>query len=208
MISALKDKHLRAIYNNSFLTMDGMPLIWYSNLIYNARITSTVNGPDLMLKCLEQGKDKAWKHFFLGGKPEVNTDLVKAMTERFPGIHIVGSHAPPFRDLTASEDEQLIALINNSHADFLWVGLGAPKQEKWIAAHLSRISVPIQIGVGAAFSFHSGHVQRAPLWMQNNGLEWLFRMIKERRLIKRYLSCNPVFLALFARDFFVKKIVR
>jgi len=156
-----------------------------------------------MLRCLDQGRSHGWKHFFLGGKEEVLTDLVSAMQSRFPGVDIVGWHSPPFRPLSDEEDAQLVELINQHQPDFLWVGLGAPKQEKWIAAHLAKIKAPVQIGVGAAFDFHSGHVLRAPLWMQKSGLEWLYRMLQDRRLIKRYCATNPVFLALFFRDFIV-----
>lgn len=208
LVHSLKHKEMQEICNKSLTTMDGMPLIWYSNLIYNAGIKATVNGPDLMIKSLEHGLDKQWKHFFLGSTKSVQSDLVSAMSQRFPGIQIVGSHSPPFRPLTEAEDNALVDMINQSGADFLWVGLGAPKQEKWIADHLHRIHVPVQIGVGAAFSFHSGHVRRAPLWMQKNGLEWLYRMFKETRLIKRYLTSNPIFMALFARDILLKKILR
>jgi len=118
-------------------------------------------------------------------------------------VNIVGWHSPPFRPLSLEEDEQLVALINEHQPDFLWVGLGAPKQEKWIAAHLAKVNAPVQVGVGAAFDFHSGHVRRAPVWMQKSGLEWLYRMLQDRRLIKRYCATNPVFLALFLRDFVV-----
>jgi N-acetylglucosaminyldiphosphoundecaprenol N-acetyl-beta-D-mannosaminyltransferase len=108
--------------------------------------------------------------------------------------------------LSEQEDADLVEMINSLQPDFLWVELGAPKQEKWIAAHLSRINVPVQVGVGAAFDFHSGHVNRAPVWMQKTGLEWIYRMLQDRRLIKRYLMTNPVFLALFLRDFIKAKI--
>jgi N-acetylglucosaminyldiphosphoundecaprenol N-acetyl-beta-D-mannosaminyltransferase len=99
-------------------------------------------------------------------------------------------------------------MINSSKPDFLWVSLGAPKQEKWIANHLHRINVPVQLGVGAAFSFHSGHVLRAPRLMQVYGLEWLFRMLKEPRLVKRYLSSNPIFLGLFIRDYILSRLFK
>lgn len=199
VVSCQSDAELRDINNRSLVTMDGLPLVWYANLVHRASV-GRVCGPDLMLHCLDQGRDKGWKHFFLGGKPEVLTDLQQKMLERFPGVTIVGLHSPPFRSLSAEEDQQLVDMINAAEADFLWVGLGAPKQEKWIAAHLDRVHVPVQLGVGAAFDFHSGHVQRAPLWMQRNGLEWLYRMAMDKRLVKRYLSTNPVFLKLFLRD--------
>ncbi|MGZ8946441.1 MAG: WecB/TagA/CpsF family glycosyltransferase [Methylococcaceae bacterium] len=201
VVTSLTDKALRDINNQSLITMDGLPLVWYAKAIHGAIIKERVCGPELMLRCLDEGRTHGWKHFFLGGKDEVLTDLVSAMQLRFPGADIVDWHSPPFRPLSVQEDEQLVALINQHQPDFLWVGLGAPKQEKWIAAHLQQVKVPVQIGVGAAFDFHSGHIQRAPEWMQKSGLEWLYRMLQDRRLIKRYCATNPVFLALFFRDF-------
>lgn len=207
VVTALSDRELRAISNRALVTMDGMPLIWYANLVHKARITDRICGPDLMLKCLDHGRAAGWRHYFLGGKPDVLTDLVTIMHERFPGVDIVGWHSPPFRELSADEENRLLADINSATPDFLWVGLGAPKQEKWIAANIDRLAVPVQVGVGAAFDFHSGHMARAPLWMQRYGLEWLFRMFKDRRLVRRYLATNPVFLALFARDFLLARVL-
>lgn len=206
VVTSLRDKELRAINNRSLTTMDGLPLVWYAKKVHNAQIKERVCGPELMLRCLDQGRTHGWKHFFLGGKEAVLHDLEQAMETRYPGVSIVGTHSPPFRPLSAEEDNALVNLINQTKPDFLWVGLGAPKQEKWIANHLNNINVPVQIGVGAAFDFHSGHVRRAPLWMQQWGLEWLFRMLQDRRLIKRYFMTNPVFLAYFMRDFIIAKI--
>lgn len=207
VVSCQSDAQLRDINHHSLVTMDGLPLTWYANAVHRADV-GRVCGPDLMLKCLDHGRDKNWKHFFLGGKPHVLQDLQQKMLERFPGVAIVGLHSPPFRPLSTEEDQQLVDLINATGADFLWVGLGAPKQEKWIAAHLDRVNVPVQLGVGAAFDFHSGHVQRAPLWMQKTGLEWLYRMSQDRRLIKRYLTTNPLFLRLFLRDWLLIRVLR
>ena len=203
VVTSLTDVELKSINNRSLITMDGLPLVWYAKAVHGATINERVSGPDLMLHCLEEGRKHGWTHFFLGGKETVLTDLVSKMQAKFPGVEIVGWHSPPFRLLSIQEDEQLVALINEKQPDFLWVGLGAPKQEKWIAAHLEQIKVPVQIGVGAAFDFHSGHVQRAPVWMQKAGIEWLYRIFQDRRLIKRYCATNPIFLALFFRDFVV-----
>lgn len=205
VVSCQSDLELREINNQSLVTMDGLPLVWYANLVRGADV-GRICGPDLMLKCLDQGRVKGWRHFFLGGKPEVLQDLQEKLSQRYPGVKIVGAYSPPFRTLTDEEEQQLLRMINQSGADLLWVGLGAPKQEKWIAAHLQRIAVPVQLGVGAAFDFHSGHLQRAPVWMQRSGLEWLYRMCKDQRLVKRYLSTNPVFLMLFLRDFLRSKL--
>jgi len=201
VVTSLSDKELRDINNQSLITMDGLPLVWYARAVHRAKIKERVCGPELMLRCLDQGRIHGWKHFFLGGKQRVLTDLVNVMQSRFPGVNITGWYSPPFRPLSAEEDEQLVALINQHQPDFLWVGLGAPKQEKWIAAHLAYIHVPVQVGVGAAFDFNSGHIRRAPEWMQKSGFEWLYRILQDPRLIKRYCSSNPVFLMLILRDF-------
>lgn len=208
VITSLTDNQLKRINNRSLITMDGLPLVWYARAVHQARIKERVCGPELMLRCLDQGREHGWKHFFLGGKEHVLTDLVHAMQSRFPGAEIVGWHSPPFRPLSDEEDAQLVALINQHQPDFLWVGLGAPKQEKWIAGHLAVLDVPVQAGVGAAFDFHSGHIRRAPVWMQNAGLEWLYRMLQDRRLIKRYCTTNPIFLVYFLRDLIVKNLHR
>ncbi len=208
VISSLTDKKLREINNQSLITMDGLPLVWYAKLVHNAPIKERVCGPELMLRCLDEGRKQGWKHFFLGGKEIVLNDLVSTMTTRFPGVEIIGTHSPPFRTLSTEEDDQLVELINQLKPDFLWVGLGAPKQEKWIAAHLSKVKVPIQIGVGAAFDFNSGHINRAPLWMQKSGLEWLYRILQDPRLLKRYCATNPIFLALFLRDIILVNFCR
>jgi N-acetylglucosaminyldiphosphoundecaprenol N-acetyl-beta-D-mannosaminyltransferase len=187
--------------------MDGVPLLWYANLVHGANAKDRVCGPDLMLKCLDQGRNVGWKHYFLGGRPQVLTDLVEKMHRDFPGVEIVGWHSPPFRALSPEEDDALIQQINAAKPDFLWLGLGAPKQEKWIAAHLPHIHASVQVGVGAAFDFHSGHIDRAPDWMQSYGMEWIYRMLKDRRLIKRYATTNPIFLWLFAKHFLLARVL-
>ncbi|QWF69484.1 WecB/TagA/CpsF family glycosyltransferase [Methylomonas paludis] len=206
LVTSLKDKQLRAINDQALTAMDGTPLVWYANLIHNAGIAGRLSGPDLMLECLDKGRSRAWKHYFLGAKPQVLSQLTLAMRQQFPGVEIVGEYAPPFRELSAAEDQQLVADINAAQPDFLWVALGAPKQEKWIAEHLSRIQAPIQIGVGAAFDFLSGHKPRAPLALQKFGLEWLYRLLHDRRLLKRYVQTNPVFIWLFVKHWLARKV--
>ena len=208
LVTALRDKQLNTINNNTLITMDGLPLVWYANSIHAAGITSRLSGPDLMLACLDQGRRHGWKHFFLGAQPTVLRNLTATMQTRFPGLTIAGQYSPPFHDLSAVEDEDLVAMINAAQPDFLWVALGAPKQEKWIAAHLQRIQAPVQIGVGAAFDFISGHIPRAPHWMQRYGLEWLHRLRHDRRLLKRYLSTNPIFIWLFFKDYIRVRLLK
>ncbi len=201
VVTALSDTELLNINHQSLMTMDGLPLVWYAKKIHKSKTAERVCGPELMLRCLEHGQSQGWKHFFLGGKNDVLVDLVATMQTRYPKVNIVGWYSPPFRALTPEEDAQLIDQINAQQPDFLWVGLGAPKQEKWIAAHIDKITASVQLGVGAAFDFHSGHIKRAPVWMQKVGLEWFYRLLQDKRLFKRYLETNPIFIKHFIKDY-------
>lgn len=208
IVSSLSNRKLHAINQNSLNAMDGVPVVWYAKLVFGKHAASKVCGPDLMLKCLDEGRKRDWKHYFLGSSEQVLKDLVVSMQNRFPGVEIVGWHSPAFRQLSDQEDAELVQLINDAKPDFLWVALGAPKQELWIADHIKRIQAPVQLGVGAAFNFHSGHIQRAPKWMQKSGLEWLYRIHKEKRLLNRYLTTNPVFMYLLIRDFIIIRLLK
>ena len=127
--------------------------------------------------------------------------LAARLVERYPALKIAGMHAPPFRPITPAEDEEIVARINATGADLVWVGLSTPKQERWMAAHIGRLEAPAMLGVGAAFDFHAGLLPQAPPWMQQRGLEWLYRLAKEpRRLWKRYLRNNPAFVARILRN--------
>ena len=201
-VMCTQDNELKAIANNAaMVTIDGQPLRWYANLVHQARLEERVCGPELMKRCLEAGLDKGWRHYFLGGKPEVLEGLCRKLKATYPGLKIAGGYSPPFKPLSGAEEAEIAARINASGTDFLWVGLGAPKQEKWIARNLERVNVPVQVGVGAAFDFLSGNIKRAPVFMQQHGLEWLYRLYQDPRLYKRYLSTNPVFLYMLARDY-------
>jgi N-acetylglucosaminyldiphosphoundecaprenol N-acetyl-beta-D-mannosaminyltransferase len=135
------------------------------------------------------------RHYFYGGTPEVVEKLIARLSERHPGFTVVGHRSPPFRALSEAEDAADVAAINATQPDFVWVGLGMPKQEKWMAAHVGRIDAAALLGVGAAFDFHAGTTPRAPLWMQRSGVEWLFRLATEpRRLARRYLIDNTIFV--------------
>jgi N-acetylglucosaminyldiphosphoundecaprenol N-acetyl-beta-D-mannosaminyltransferase len=203
LVTAHRDPGLKRVMHSAALnTMDGQPLRWYANLVRKARLSDRVCGPELMLRCLDKGRQQGWKHYLLGGKKEVLQTLEDRIKKEFPGTDIVGAESPPFRPLTESEDRELVERINVSGADFLWVGLGAPKQEFWISDHLERLKTPINIGVGAAFDFHAGEIDRAPAWMQRLGLEWVHRIVHDPRLWSRYLSTNPPFLWMLVRDFF------
>jgi N-acetylglucosaminyldiphosphoundecaprenol N-acetyl-beta-D-mannosaminyltransferase len=141
--------------------------------------------------------------YLYGGRNQgALVQLALNLRQRFPGLQIVGGYAPPFRELTGEEEDAVVAEINRSRADIVWVGIGAPKQEKWMAHMRSRLEAPVLIGVGAAFDFHAGLVAQAPPWMQRVGLEWLFRLGTEpRRLWRRYMRYNPLFVRGFAGQY-------
>lgn len=175
---------------------DGMPLVWLGRLRGHGAI-GRVCGPDLLPALCRHSLARGYRHFFYGGGPGVAENLAERLRARFPGLEVAGTHTPPFRSLSAAEDAAVIGKIDESRADIVWVGLGTPKQERWMAAHLGRLEAPVMLGVGAAFDFHAGTVQRAPAWMQRSGLEWLFRLVSEpRRLWRRYLVLAPRFVVL------------
>jgi N-acetylglucosaminyldiphosphoundecaprenol N-acetyl-beta-D-mannosaminyltransferase len=189
------DPEVRALFNRAGLvTPDGMPVVWLCRLAGHDHVRR-VYGPDLMLALCEHSQRHGYRHFFYGGTPDVLDKLCAVLQARFPDLQIAGSYAPPFRPLTADEDAEVVAQINASEADIVWVGLGAPKQERWMAEHRDKLAAPVQIGVGAAFDFHAGTKPQAPRWMQRSGLEWLFRLASEpRRLWKRYFKANSLFV--------------
>ena len=192
-----RDSALRRIHNASGLTTpDGMPLVWLS-LLRGYHNVDRVYGPDLMLALCERSVGGGYRHFFYGGAEGVPEQLAANLQRRFPGLTVVGTYSPPFRPLTPEEDDQVVQMINEARPDVVWVGLGSPKQERWMAAHIGRVKAPAIIGVGAAFDFLTGRKRQAPRWMQRNGLEWLFRLLTEpRRLWRRYLVNNPLFVLL------------
>lgn len=209
LITARRDPKFGEVMCNAAMnTMDGQPLRWYANLVHGAALTDRVCGPELMLRALDEGRDKGWRHYLLGGREEVLAMLRERLNERFPGVQVVGAESPPFRPLTVEEDAAMIDRINASGADVLWVGLGAPKQELWIADRLGRLQTPVNVGVGAAFDFHAGNIARAPGWMQRCGLEWVYRLLNDTRLWRRYLSTNPPFVWLLLRDWFRARVLR
>ena len=192
-----RDPELRRIQNASGMTTpDGMPLVWLSRL-HGHDYVDRVYGPDLMLALCERSVEKGYRHFFYGGAEGVAEQLAANLQDRFPDLRVTGTYSPPFRPLTEDEDGEIVQMINESNPDIVWVGLGAPKQERWVASHVDRLKAPVLIGVGAAFDFHTGRKPQAPQWMQRRGLEWLFRLMTEPgRLWKRYLINNPLFVAL------------
>ena len=151
---------------------------------------------------MERGVRTGTRHFLYGGRNQgALVQLAHNLRVRHPGVRIVGGHVPPWRPLTADEEDAIVAEIDRSGADIVWVGIGVPKQEKWMAAMRARLRAPVLVGVGAAFDFHAGLVPQAPAWMQSIGLEWVFRLAQEpRRLWRRYARYNPLFVLGFARQ--------
>lgn len=201
IMESQRDDALRRIHNEAGLvTPDGMPLVWLGRAAGH-RAMARVYGPDLLLALCAHSVARGYRNYFYGGTPAIPDRLAASLETRFPGLRVVGRHAPPFRAVTPEEDADDVRRIAASGADIVWVGLGAPKQERWMAAHVGRVGAPVLIGVGAAFDFHAGAKRQAPRWMQRSGLEWAFRLATEpRRLAGRYLRNNPAFVWHAARQ--------
>jgi N-acetylglucosaminyldiphosphoundecaprenol N-acetyl-beta-D-mannosaminyltransferase len=201
LVVAQRDPAIRSALNHcGMATEDGMPLVWWSRLAGFSQ-ARRVCGSDLFDAVCGYGLQRGYRHYFYGASPDVLRLLTDRLRRRYPGLIIAGSHSPPFRPLTAAEDAKEVAAINETHPDFVWVGLGMPKQEKWMVEHLGKIDATALIGIGAAFDFHAGTKPRAPTWMQHAGLEWLFRLMTEpRRLAHRYLIDNALFVGYTLRQ--------
>lgn len=180
---------------------DGQPLVWALKAL-GQRDASRVYGPDLMARYLERSTRTGVRHYLYGGTNQgALVQLVNELRRRYPGLQIVGGYSPPFRELTAEEEAFVVDDIHRCHADVVWVGTGQPKQERWMAAFRDRLDTPMLAGVGAAFDFHAGLKSQAPGWMQSGGLEWAYRLAQEpRRLWRRYLLYNPLFIGAFVRQ--------
>ncbi|MDX1510779.1 MAG: WecB/TagA/CpsF family glycosyltransferase [Nitriliruptorales bacterium] len=196
VMESQRDPHLRKIHNESGLTTpDGMPMVWAAHRA-GARHVDRVYGPDLMLSVADRAAQRGWTSYFYGGAEGVADRLARNLEDRFEGFRTAGTHSPPFRELTAQEDEQIVEMINDADPDIVWVGLSTPKQERWMAAHVGRLRAPVLVGVGAAFDMHAGLLPQAPVFVQRSGLEWAYRLAREpRRLWRRYLRNNPAFVA-------------
>jgi N-acetylglucosaminyldiphosphoundecaprenol N-acetyl-beta-D-mannosaminyltransferase len=197
LMQAQRAESFKKILRDADLVVpDGFPLVWLGRR-KGLALRRRVYGPELMERFCEESTAQGYRHFFYGGAQGVAEDLSIRLAARFPGLQIAGAYCPPFRPLTQQEDEAVVSLINSVHADVVWVGLGAPKQERWMSEHQSRLKAPVLVGVGAAFDFHTGRIAQAPLWMREHGLEWLFRLSREpARLWRRYLIYGTQFVAL------------
>lgn len=191
-----------ALRGADLCTLDGMPLVWIGR--WRNRVVERVPGPEFMTALLRRTglwADRRCRHFLYGSTPDVLAALSKAIADLAPGVDIVGVLSPPFRALSEDEEQALVATINAAEPDVVWVGLGAPRQELWLARNRPHLTAPVVSAVGAAFDFVAGTKPKAPRWMQQAGLEWLFRMgCEPRRLGPRYLKTVPRFLWLMVKD--------
>jgi N-acetylglucosaminyldiphosphoundecaprenol N-acetyl-beta-D-mannosaminyltransferase len=193
---AHRDPDFKKILNSCDLFFpDGISVIWVARLRgYTLRKKKT--GPELLREFCKMASQRGYSNYFYGDTPETLRLMAENFKREFPELKIAGSYSPPFRSITAEEDDEIVRSINSSGADVLWVGLGCPKQERWIFDHKDRLNVPVAAGVGAYFKFHSGQVKRAPAWIGNLGLEWLWRLATEpRRIWRRVLVDGPQFLS-------------
>lgn len=210
VMEAREDADLRAAVEGAAFTVpDGQPLVWALRALGHD-ISTRVYGPELMLQACERAAASGQRQYFYGGRDDgALLRLTKSLRERFPRLRIAGGWSPPFRELSERELDDVAARINSAEPDVVWVGIGVPKQEKWMAAMRERLDAPVLIGVGAAFDFHAGLVPQAPGWMQRAGLEWAYRLRQEpRRLWRRYARHNPRFLTGFARQWAAERRTR
>jgi N-acetylglucosaminyldiphosphoundecaprenol N-acetyl-beta-D-mannosaminyltransferase len=203
IVEAQRDPSFKRILNTADLNVpDGAPLVWMGRR-RGYVLPRRVYGPDLLLAFCEATKGKDYRHFFYGGEPGVAERLAKSLQSRFPAMRVSGTLSPPFRPLDAQEQQEITNLISTAAPDIVWVGLGTPKQERWMQEHKNLLHVPVLVGVGAAFNVLSGTRRQAPLWMREHGLECLFRLLQEpRRLWRRYLIYGAQFIAYLALEFF------
>jgi N-acetylglucosaminyldiphosphoundecaprenol N-acetyl-beta-D-mannosaminyltransferase len=210
LMVARNDQQMRdALLRSTMVMPDGMPLVWGVNLL-GERLRDRVYGPELMLRYSRRCAERGHRVWLYGGRDQGSlAQLALSMRHHNPGIQVVGGYSPPFRPLTVAEEHAVVEQINEDRPDVLWVGIGVPKQEKWMVRMRDRLEVPVMCGVGAAFDFHSGRISQAPPWMQERGLEWIYRIAQEpRRLLPRYLWFNPLFVAAFARQLLAERAGR
>jgi N-acetylglucosaminyldiphosphoundecaprenol N-acetyl-beta-D-mannosaminyltransferase len=195
IMEALHDPSFKkAVEESDLVVPDGMPLVWLGRLQGHS-IPHRIYGPDLLLAFCERTSRRKYTHFFYGGARGVADEMVAHLKNRLGDLRVVGTYSPPFRSLTPEEDIEVIRMINQAAPSVLWVGLGCPKQERWIHDHRSRLNVPLMLGVGQAFDLISGRTRQVPRFMGDHGFEWLFRLCREpRRLWRRYLIYNTQFL--------------
>ena len=201
VITAYDDDQYKKVQNTAIAALpDGGPIASYC-IKKGFSETKRTTGPDFMGEILKLGLKENYKHFFYGSTTETLAKLKIQLENDYKGINIVGMYSPPFRKLTDEEDKDIIKMINDASPNFVWIGLGAPKQEIFMYEHKDKIN-SLMVGVGAAFDFFAGNIKRAPAWMQKLNLEWLYRLLQDpKRLFSRYLYTNTKFI-------FLTKILR
>lgn len=189
------DPELQQVLNSAFINVpDGMPMTWIGRWRGHQHM-DRVFGPDFMAAMCRASITRNYRHFFCGGEPGVAERLKETLKLRFPGLEVVGTWTPPFRDLYPAEEEELLSLLRASRPHIVWVGMSTPKQERFMARYVDRFGVPLLVGVGAAFDFHTGRVRDCSTWVKRCGLQWLHRLVQDpRRLWRRYLRNNPAFI--------------
>ena len=200
VVTALQDQRFKRIINNADMaTADGMPIAWYLRK-FGYSNQKRINGPDLMWKYCKVAEKAGYPIYLIGSTEQTIEALKNRLETSFPNLEIAGHISPPFREMSNFEDAQIVKSINDSGAKIVFVGLGCPKQEKWMADNRGKIN-SVMIGVGAAFDFHAGTAKRAPTWIQKSGLEWCHRLLSDpRRLWKRYLIANTIFLFMLVKE--------
>lgn len=193
-VTAYEDGEYRKVQNGGIMAIpDGGPLSSVGNKRGFKNMKRTT-GPSLMGEIFKISASKGYRHYFYGSTDETLEKLYSVLEETYPGIQIAGMYSPPFRPMTEDEDKAIVEQINEMKPDFVWVGLGAPKQENWMAEHQGRVN-GLMVGVGAGFDYHAGNIKRAPKWMQKCNLEWLYRLLQDpKRLFKRYFHTNTKFI--------------
>lgn len=193
-VTAWEEEDYREIQNGGIMAIpDGVPLVLVSRRRGYTQISRT-DGPGYMLEVLKRSADKGYRHFFYGSTQETLDKMRQVLEKDYPGVQIAGMYSPPFRPLTEEEDRAVVQMINEANADFVWIGLGAPKQERFMAAHQGKLH-GLMVGIGAGFDYLAGNIKRAPQWMQDHSLEWFYRMLQDpKRLFWRYVRTNVIFI--------------
>lgn len=193
-VTAYEDDSYRDIQNGAIMAIpDGGPLSSVGQKRGYKKMSRTT-GPSYMDTILTMSSENGWRHYFYGSTDETLRKLKAVLEKNYSGVQIAGMYSPPFRQLTEDEDKEMISMINETSPDFVWVGLGAPKQERWMSAHQGKVK-GLMVGVGAGFDYLAGNLKRAPEWMQRSNLEWLYRLLQDpKRLLSRYVSTNTKFI--------------
>lgn len=204
-VMAYENEKYRMIQNSAAMALpDGAPLSGYSRRA-GFKNAGRVTGPDLMLELFRISQKKGYRHFFYGSTQETLDAMKTVLQKKYPGMAVAGMYSPPFRALTGEEDGRIVEMINETSPDFVWVGLGAPKQEEWMYAHRGKLGA-VSIGVGAGFDYLAGNIKRAPKLMQALCLEWFYRLLQDpKRLLKRYVTTNVRFIMYVNKEKRLKK---